>query len=263
MVEPSTAGRSGSLWSNKVVVVVAVLLAAGILSDGVFYRRPTVTDQIFAGEPPGHITIAQNGRTVMAFSKASGSWLLTEPSIAPASEARLQMLLESNHQSQRSYEPSQLPLETLFADPVILQLNEHQFSFGQIEPVSKMRFVHAGEKIYLQADHVIPLLQAGPNAFIDLQVSGQVHTVSIGQKSLSNIDNWQGLRALGVVAMSAVDRSPITSVRLQDAEKKLSVLDVYSINDSLVLQPQNASYGFLLSSAQVTDLGLTQYLSGA
>jgi len=246
--------------SNKIYLLIAGILAAAILGDGTLYSRPSPANRIFSNSAPEQITVTQHGNVLMEFSRKSERWLLTKPQIAPASEARIQTLLDSNMHNHRSYAATQLPVDKLFTDSVIVQIDDHRFSFGQIEPVSQQRYVQAGDKIYLQPDEVIPVLQAGSSAFIDLQITRKVSSVSVNNHDLPDIDIWNNLKALGIVSMNAVTPSPVTSVIISDKEADPSVLYIYSIDQSLVLQPENASYGFLLSSAQAKDLGLADYV---
>jgi|GEM_PF-3730692 len=86
--------------------------------------------------------------------------LQTLPVTAPALQQRLKPLLETNRYNSRSYALSDIPAAEIFTDAITLTINQAEFHFGSIEPVSKLRFVRSGEKAYLQPDTVLPMLSA-------------------------------------------------------------------------------------------------------
>jgi hypothetical protein len=96
------------LLSNKVISVVAALLLAGILLDGKLYNRLPQSTGIYSISAYPDVTVSKDNQTIMKFKHMDGRWHLTEPFVAPVHASRVQPLLDTNTQTLRSYELSEL-----------------------------------------------------------------------------------------------------------------------------------------------------------
>lgn len=252
--------QTSVLLSNRVISIIAVILAAGILLDGKLYNRAPKAAMIFSLTDPATISIRQQDQLIMAFENTNEQWVMTQPTDAPLDTDRIQLLLDSNHQISRSYVAAELPLEDLFPHPVTIDIDGKQFQLGELEPVSKLRYVLADNRVYLQADHVIPMIRAGATAFLDLGLTDSVTAVEINQQSIQNPESWSSLKALGIVPNSKLDTDPVFSITIKQKSKDNQIFQVYVQEDVVILSSPSKRYGYLISQQQSEQLGLAKYL---
>lgn len=248
------------LLSNKVIGTIAIVLAMGILLDGKLYNRTPKATGIFPLTQPATISISQHDDVIMAFEKRDDLWVMTSPTDAPLNQQRVQVLLDSNSQVSRSYSAAGLPMADLFPKPITMEIDGHQFQLGELEPVSKQRYVLAEDHVYLQADHVIPMLRAGTSAFLDLQLTNTVTKVEIDEHEIHNPEAWSSLKALGIVPRSKLNTDPITTVTVTQQNKGKSTLQLHVQEGVIILASPLNRYGYLISQQQSTQLGLAKYL---
>ncbi|MEM7257991.1 MAG: hypothetical protein AAF404_11440, partial [Pseudomonadota bacterium] len=194
-----------------------------------------------------------------AFANQNGRWHLTAPYVAPVLQSRIDVLLRTNHVTTRQYKHEEL--NNIFTDPILLEIGSYQYQLGQLEPVSQLRYVLAGDTVYLQADEVIPLLHAGQHAFIDLAITDKVSGISINDTPLENTANWSDLQSLGLIQTQAIDIAPIAIITITDEQNRPQILNMYSIDGVAVLAASDRDYGYLLSAKQVSELELDGYLA--
>ncbi len=243
------------LLSNRVVIIIASLLAIGILLDGKAYNRSPQLQSIYSIQNARSVTVSQNDQTTMAFERHSDQWMLTTPLNAPANAQRVQVLIDSNWQTNRSYSATDLPLTELFSDAIELDIDGHLFRLGTIEPVSKMRYVMAGDKVYLQADHVIPVLRASTSAFVDLTIASNVTAVTVDDIKQENPQSWSGLKALGIISLEDIseDAAAVVQVKQKTGDQQFNLH--YQQGTAILVPPQQA-FGYILSPQQLIQLDL-------
>lgn len=246
------------LLSNRVVIIVASLLAIGILLDGKAYNRPPQLQPAYSIQNARTVTVRQNDQTIMAFEKQTDQWMLTTPVNAPARTERVQVLIDSNYQTNRSYAAMNLPLTELFSNAIELEIDGHPFKLGNIEPVSKMRYVLAADKVYLQADHVIPMLRASTSAFVDLAITSAVTGVTIDDIKQANPQSWSGLRALGIISRENITEDAAASVVVKQETSDRQFNLHYQQGSTLLISPQQA-FGYILSPEQIIQLNLAAF----
>ena len=213
------------MFSNRSLAIIALALIIGAVSEGVLYNLPDTDPAIYPFNDATAIEVKYKHNVVLALSKAEDEWLVTSPFHAPAKASRVALLLESNYQTARSYNQEDLPADIgdesgSFSDPVELRIDNNLFLLGNIEPVSQLRYVSANNKVYLQADHIVPLLQSPGSTFTNLRIAKSVDAVDL-DLHLSDADNptatsrkspssvlpeqlsrWSNLDALAVIAVS-------------------------------------------------------------
>lgn len=253
------ANHSNKLLSNRVVIFIATLLAVGILLDGKAYNRVPPQQSIYPITDARTVKISNNDRVIIAFEKTADRWLQTIPTSAPVSGERVQFLIDSNHQTNRRYATSELPVTDLFNDAVKLDIDGYTFTFGPLEAVSKQRYVLAEDTVYLQADRVLPMLHAGTSAFIDLTMTTDVKQVSIAGEQQDNAHSWSRLKALGVIGRQKINTDSITSVQLEQQDKRRKQFNLHRQNGTTILISSADLFGYILSPQQSSLLGLTDY----
>ena len=280
------------MFSNRNLAVIALALMIGVVGDGLLYNRAPLISAIYPLDDPRSIEIRYREELLLALHKAEDqSWQITAPFQAPANASRVALLLDSNVQTTRSYTTQDIVAKDLvakknkntiehtlppgFADPVELQINNQTFLIGDIEPVSQLRFVSAKDRIYLQADHIIPLLQSARSTFTDLLVTGKVKTVELDYQtpesdsgstqtepqantkpiSADQLSHWSNLKALAVMDADALDETTIAvaTLSLEEGDKQFEITPLQS---HLTLRPVDAKFAYVLSEQQASKLGV-------
>ncbi len=256
------AVTDSKMFSNKVVALIACVLFTAIMLDGKAYNRTPERVGIYSLPDRPTVTLKKdNGpEPKLSFSHLRGRWFLTEPFIAPAISARIEALMSANTVTSRSYRAEELDIDALFKDAVIMEIGAKSFKFGQLEPVSQQRYVLAGQRVYLQSDNVVPLLQAGANAFIDLSLTDSVKAVAINNKKLEIIDAWSNLNSPGLIPSAKISNPPVAHINVTTSDNLKIQLELYSVDNFAVLHSSGEHYGYLLSAAQAEALQLTDYL---
>lgn len=244
------------LFSNWTISIVAALLMTGILLDGKLYNNKSVSTGIFNLPAPVKITVSRRDSTIMTFAKYANQWRLTRPAVAPLNSGRVKILLDSNRQTSRNYAATDLPLEELFADPIILEIDGKSFQLGVIEPVSKQRYVLANNRVYLQADHVVPLIRSGTSPFLDLSITGNVKRVTINESVAADKNAWSSLKALGIVPRMHITSAPVDFIEIIQPNNQQTEFQYFSQEGVAILASPDSEFGYLISSQQAQKLGL-------
>ena len=195
----SKVHRDGVRISNPTLLAVIAALGTGILLDGVLYNKKPPQTAIHALGDAQTIELQFAGQQILSFDKIDNDWQQSFPVSAPVQSQRLQVLLDTNKYTQRKYAAADVPEEDIFVDPIKLKINDVEYDFGSIEPVSKLRYVRSGDLVYLQPDTVVPLLSARNNAFLDLQIPDDVQNITIGETTLEQPDAWSNLQAVDII----------------------------------------------------------------
>jgi hypothetical protein len=262
------------LLSNRILAIVALVLLAGAIGDGVLYNRPDVSPAIYPLDNVRSIKISHQEHTLLALQKTDGQrWEITAPFHAPAKSTRVALLLDTNVQTARSYTLRTKENDGLthaFTQPITLRLDEHEFLLGDIETVSQLRYVLANDHVYLQADHIVPLLQSPKSTFTDLRITDAIKGADIrtktGETSLNDtqLAAWDKLDALAVIDAAMIDaetpdRTEDASVVLQLAANKRNTLHVVPFREYVALQPKDKNFAYLISEEQALALGVCVY----
>ena len=248
------------LLSNKMISVVAALLLAGILLDGKLYNVAPQSAGVYSISAYPEVTVSKDDQTILQFKHIDGRWHLIEPFVAPVHASRIQPLLDTNTQTLRSYELSELDHRQLFIDSVQVEIDNQLFQIGQLEPVSQMRYTLANNRVYLQPDHVLPLLRAGEKAFVDLTISNHVTNVQINNNKLSDMSAWSNLNALGLITPEQISGQPLAKITVTEKKTGTSSFQLYAVDGIAALMQVSGKYGYLLSARQAEALGLADFL---
>lgn len=254
-----TTPSAGYSLSNPALLVILAVVGAGILLDGTLYNRPQQIPTIYPIEAATEIELHVDNQLITRFEKVRDSWHQTQPVLAPAHGERVQVLLDTNHFSRRHYKNNEIPSETVFNNPITLTINNASYEFGTLEPVSKLRYVRANDRVYLQPDSVIPLLSATNNAFIDLRVTGKVEQLKIGDTVLQKPANWSNLMATDVLTEAPAGEG--LNIQLTESSRTLTL--VAKVTDAGYSLSHENGFHYLLDAdtAVVTGLADLQLLN--
>jgi hypothetical protein len=186
------------------------------------------------------ITISQVSRADIVLDKIADQWFLSAPLIANANPTRINLLLsllniKTERQLTVTHDQDLSPFG-LTENSTQLVLGQKHFKFGNIEPISKQRYVLHNQTIYLLEDRISPLLNTNASSFIDNRLipakqeitaidlplhqdqSLSTQTVALklvdghwqteqdftADKLVELIDNWGYARALQVIPLDAI-----------------------------------------------------------
>lgn len=127
------------------------------------------------------ITITRVNIGKIVLEKSATDWQIIQPLTARANNIRIDLvlsLLHSPSHGQLSVGDHDLAQFGLAPAKVKLQLNQHIFQFGDIEPISKRRYVLHNNLVHLIDDQISPLLNASATGFIDNRLIPANRTIS-------------------------------------------------------------------------------------
>lgn len=228
--------------------------------DGRVYNRPHERVPIYRISAYPDIKIKKSDKLVLAFSYRQERWYLTAPFVAPVLQSRINALLATNYASDRSFTVTELTDAELFSDELTLEIDNHLFDIGQQETVSQLRYVQADKTVYLQPDNVMPLLEIGQSAFVDLKVTGQVNSVTINNDRLHATGPWSNLQSQGIITPDKIRDVPLAHVTVLSEGKREQNLILYAVEGMPVLMAGDGSFGYQFNPEQAKVLGLEEYL---
>ena len=272
------------MFSNRSLAIIAAALLIGAATDGVLYNLPETANAIYPLNDARSIEVKHQDNVVLALQKAEHEWVMSAPFHAPAKASRVALLLDTNHQTARSYNAEDLQTaigyqSESFPDPIELRIDNNLFLLGNIEPVSQLRYVSANDTVYLQADHVLPLLQSPKSTFTNLTIASSVESVEL-EIHLSDADNttagnpsrrsptpvspeqlsqWSDLEALAVIDARLLDQTPVATATVDQTAADKKSYDIIRFQKYIALYPSGAKYAYLVSEEQADKLGICVY----
>ncbi len=281
------------MLSNRNLAIIALVLIIGAISDGVLYNQVDHQPAIYPFNDARTIEVKYQDKVLLTLLKTDDEWQVTHPFHAPAIMSRVSLLLESNNQTNRSYSADDLKHifgnePAAFPDPVELSVDNNLFLLGDIEPVSQLRYVSANNKVYLQADHIVPMLQSPKSTFTNLNITKSVTSVDLvlHQTNASNTANasaaddktagtatatatveqlshWSDLDALAVIDADILEQPPIGTATITAATKHTDDtkkhFEIAHYQQLIALHPKDSKFAYLISQEQASTLGICVY----
>ena len=176
---------------NILLIIVILGLYWFLNQETSIPTQPTLS--ITSHDDISQITIARNGLDTISIHKNSSGWQLVQPLNAPANNTRIKLLLSILNTpiyAQLSHADNATRSQLGFSDTsTLLTLNNDRFQFGNIESISKRRYVLHNDVIHLIDDNVAPLLNANAASFIDNKLTPLNKQISKLIITKSNTDN--------------------------------------------------------------------------
>lgn len=232
-----------------------------------------------------HITISQANRTKIRLEKIAGQWQITAPLTAQANANRINLLLSlltiKTNRQQRIIKGQDLTPFGLADSSTQLTLGHNHFKFGNIEPISKQRYVLHNDVIYLLEDRISPLLNTSASSFIDnrlIPIKKNITALELPMyqaQSLSNqtiklelinghwkteqniasdklvelIDNWRFASALQVIPLDSIaaklgTASAYANLILDDQESMKLTLYLNNTSFFIINEKAKLAYQF-------------------
>lgn len=251
--------RSGN-FTNALLLALIAILCAAILLDGILYNKPNTRHLIYPLEQATSVEVLFDDKLLLAFEKSDNRWLQTQPVSAPALSSRVQLLLDTNKQSERQYAVTELPVDDIFKDSVVVKIDKAEFIIGATEPVSNLRYVRTQDKVYLQPDTLLALLKTANSVFIDLQITHEVESVRIGNKTLENSDAWSELSAIAILPTAVTSTNSYIDISIIQVDKKPLQLNATHTEEGYVISNEHGHH-YLLHEQTAKSLGLTDLLA--
>ena len=246
--------------SNLFLTTVIGLLGIGILLDGTLYNKAPTHPAIHQIGEPQAVSAFINNQPLVTLERVGNIWHQTYPIAAPAQSLRVQPLLDTNKYSQRSYRLEDLPHEEIFADPVTLKINDTEYLLCTVEPVSKLRYVRSGDQVFLQPDTILPMLAAAETVFVDLNITGKVDRLTIGDTVLEQPAVWTDLKALRIVDTNRTDNAN-NSIEIRVTEDdQIRVLSA-SLSEIGYTITKDQKFTYLIPDTTAEKLGLVDLLA--
>ncbi len=247
---------------NNILMFVGLMAMAMVAwldyKDRLPERRPNNTGDAVAINQIS-FNNANNIRTELSFTE--GQWMLLSPVNLPARNSRIKRLLElNNFDFSEGFDAGDVNLEAAGLDDSarVLSLNQNNYLFGQIEPVSSKRYIQLNKKVLLLEDRYLPLMDGGLNALAELRLPFEDTTaIKLADDKLlkDQLSHWQNAQAMGVRSATS---SPQTATLLVMQGDNHINWSAWPDKGLWVLQPQGTGYEYLISAAQAATLGLVQ-----
>lgn len=133
-------------------------------------QKPVQTMTDLAVTDVRDIQIQRHEKPPLHIQKQTQNWQIISPFQAQANVTRLNMilkLLKMPVQTRLDANDKNLAEYGLASPAIILQLNDKKFAFGDVETLSKQRYVLHQQQILLISDSATPMLRATADSFID------------------------------------------------------------------------------------------------
>lgn len=247
--------------SNLALIAVLGLLGMGILLDGTLYNKAPPEVTIHSIDNAHSIEVQINNQSVLELQKKDQVWYQTQPISAPAQLPRVQMLLDTNKYSQRSYLLEELPYQEIFKDALTLRINSTEFLLGTIEPVSKLRYVRSGERVYLQPDTIVPMLASVDTVFLDFKITDHVDHITIGDTAFEQPAAWSNLKGLALINKDDYSLNNSVAIEVEENNQTRLMTVAHSKQGYTITTDENFTY--LLADKTARSLGLTDLLPGS
>ncbi len=142
-----------------------------------------------------HIKISPLETQQVEIVKKDGAWYINQPISAPASKARVDLLLSilqapirAKLQIEQSTDLGRFGFSETSPS---LQLNDQLFTFGSTETISQLRYVLYKNTLYLTHDQIYPLFTTSANSYIENHVIAK--TATLVQLSLPTVNQHDRL----------------------------------------------------------------------
>ena len=237
--------RLSTAWILAICTLLLLALAADYWWQSTENHR---ADNIYPDASATKLLLKTEHQPTLEFERGDDGWQLTSPLKAPANPQVIDHLLASNYRASRSYPLSAIPEIAGQTAIARLAIDNQWFEFKSIEPVSGLRYVVAADRIYLQPDRVVPLIQAGVQMAIDRKIADVCGSVA-------NECNPVALAASHLAAHESSDAST-GEIDLKLASGKTESYTLYNEGELHALHRAGTTFRYVLAASTAAQLGL-------
>ncbi|MCW8853472.1 MAG: DUF4340 domain-containing protein [Gammaproteobacteria bacterium] len=263
---------------NIVLLIIVIALASFILwqNNDNSYLKLKLTD--LDKSEIKTITIPREKGNIV-IQRSSSGWFMQSPYTAPAHNFRINQLLNLTQLiAENSYDIDDMDLAQFNLAPsdTTIIFNNTTLEFGNANPISLMRYVKSGNKLFLVKDNLYPLLRSQPSSFISLSLlpeDSSMKSIALPDFTLiKNTDNswtstpeqkaggdaipsfiqqWQHAKAFGVHAY--MERKKLGLIRIQ-LDDQLIIYEITDTDPWLILARKDLGLEYHLDKSQVAGL---------
>jgi hypothetical protein len=203
---------SRTLLNLALVCLAGMLVLVIVYQPGITPEAAPQTITTLTAENISHIQVTRTTREPLAFTRRADNWFLTGNNELPASDFQIRSVLAIlQAESARSYPADSLDLETLGLEPPLatLTLDDTQLKIGATEALDNLRYVQAGETVFLVADRYQHLINSDWPGFVArrlLPTQAKLSQLQLPEFTLSmgTDDQWQLSPANAAVSAAAL-----------------------------------------------------------
>lgn len=130
---------------------------------------------------------------------SSSGWHMKTPYQAPAHEFRVNQLLNITQRiADNSYDINEMDLSQFGLNPSDTKIifNQTLLEFGKTNPISMMRYIKTGDKLYLIHEQIYPLLKSQPSSFVSLSLlaeNSEIKSITLPKFTVikDSNNNWK------------------------------------------------------------------------
>jgi len=190
---------SRNLINLALFCLAAILVLVIVYRPGIAPEPATQTLTALTGDGITRIQVTRTSREPLLFTRHADNWLLAGSNELPASDFQIRSLLAIlQAQPARSYPADSLDLATLGLKPpqATLMLDDTRLEIGLTDALDNMRYVQAGDTVFLLADKYQHLINADWSSFVErklLPAHARLTRLQLPELALSRTaDNqWQ------------------------------------------------------------------------
>jgi len=164
---------SRSLLNLALLGLAAVLVLVIVYQPGSTPEPAAQTVTALNSDNISRIRVTRTTREPLEFIRHADKWFLTGESELPASDFQIKSLLAVlQAEAARSYPASSLDLATVGLEPPLatLSLDDTLIKIGAIDALDKLRYLQAGDTVFLVADRYQHLINSNWHGFVDREL---------------------------------------------------------------------------------------------
>ena len=190
---------SRTLLNLALMAIAAVLALVIVYQPGITPEPAPQTVTTVGSEKISHIRVTRTTREPLAFTRRGDSWFLVNHHDLPASDFQVNSLLATlQAEAMRSYpadsiDPAELGLQPPLAT---LTLGDTEIKIGTTDALDKLRYLQAGDTVYMVTDRYQHLVNADWPGFVSrklLPAGARISELKLPQTTLSLTagNQWQ------------------------------------------------------------------------
>lgn len=203
---------SRTLLNLALICLAGMLVLVIVYQPGITPEAAPQTITTMTAENISHIQVIRTTREPLAFTRRADSWFLTGNRELPASDFQIRSVLAIlQAESARSYTADSLDLESLGLEPPLatLILDDTQLKIGATEALDNLRYIQAGDTVFLVTDRYQHLINSDWPGFVArrlLPAQAKLSRLQLPESTLSlgTDDQWQLSPANAAVSAAAL-----------------------------------------------------------
>ena len=242
-------------------LLIALLVVVIGLPQGTTTKAPLVT--IPATDIQRIQITKPDDKDSILLLKQANIWYMQQPKQALVNPVRIAQLLTLTDEAiEADYDAQATDLSSFGLTPahVSLQINEQRYDFGNLNPVSKQRYILTKGRLYLVSEGVDSLLTSKAFDWIDLQLVPEnvpIKTVILpmGYRQIPELkQNWQSANAVRIEACTGQEPQQGSIKLILTNGQTLDYQWLKTHGEELILCNSTLGLRYILPNQQQTHL---------